>query len=217
MSEWILGREGSIKIDDPAVSRIHAKLTLEGDDYYIEDLGSTHGTFVNGSPVKRKKVSLYDKVMLGSHEVDLSSLDLAKPDSVFNAEMLKLKGVREQYVSELDKLESESVSKMTMVRVFPMAPGMLLGLSRMFFSGMDTGGTVALLAFSGVLTVVGLLLGARYAKKLTEKRAQERRELVDNFQLAYCCPDCKNPFGEKSWELLRRQGKCLNCKRTFVV
>ena len=41
------------------VSRIHAKLTIEGDGWLLEDLNSTNGTFLNGEPlVYRKKVKL---------------------------------------------------------------------------------------------------------------------------------------------------------------
>lgn len=48
-----LGREAGndLIIEDPQVSRRHARLTRQGGSYVIEDLGSTNGTFVNGSRV----------------------------------------------------------------------------------------------------------------------------------------------------------------------
>lgn len=39
-------------LDSPAVSRIHAKIKRKGDEFYIGDLSSRNGTFVNGNPVK---------------------------------------------------------------------------------------------------------------------------------------------------------------------
>jgi len=47
---YTLGREAGndIIINDPQVSRHHVRLTLRGDSYIMEDLGSTNGTFVNG-------------------------------------------------------------------------------------------------------------------------------------------------------------------------
>jgi len=44
-----IGRESgnTVIINDPEVSRRHVKLTLQGESYVIEDLGSTNGTFVN--------------------------------------------------------------------------------------------------------------------------------------------------------------------------
>lgn len=48
-----LGREGSneIAVNDPEVSRQHARLAFQSGGYVIEDLGSTNGTFVNGSRI----------------------------------------------------------------------------------------------------------------------------------------------------------------------
>ena len=36
----------------PAISRFHAKFFAQNGAYFIEDLNSTNGTFVNGHPVK---------------------------------------------------------------------------------------------------------------------------------------------------------------------
>ncbi|RLF23165.1 MAG: hypothetical protein DRN15_01345 [Thermoprotei archaeon] len=38
--------ESVITIPDPYISRLHAKIVKEGDSLYIEDLGSTNGTYV---------------------------------------------------------------------------------------------------------------------------------------------------------------------------
>jgi len=48
-----IGREAGsdIVLDDPQVSRHHARLTLQGASYFVEDLGSTNGSFVNGRRV----------------------------------------------------------------------------------------------------------------------------------------------------------------------
>jgi pSer/pThr/pTyr-binding forkhead associated (FHA) protein len=48
-----LGRDvnNAIVVDDEFVSAEHAVLTFRGRTWYVEDLDSTNGTFVNGSPV----------------------------------------------------------------------------------------------------------------------------------------------------------------------
>ena len=42
----------SIVVDDPFASADHAVLTFRGRAWYVEDLGSTNGSYVNGQPVE---------------------------------------------------------------------------------------------------------------------------------------------------------------------
>ena len=48
-----IGRDvnNAIVVEDQFVSAEHAILTFRGRAWYLEDLGSTNGTYVNGSPV----------------------------------------------------------------------------------------------------------------------------------------------------------------------
>jgi hypothetical protein len=47
----VVGRERAcdVRFDDPRVSRTHAALQRRGNTVYVEDLGSSGGTFVNGA------------------------------------------------------------------------------------------------------------------------------------------------------------------------
>jgi len=49
-----LGRDvnNSIVLDDPFASADHAVLTFRGRAWYVEDMSSTNGTYVNGVPVE---------------------------------------------------------------------------------------------------------------------------------------------------------------------
>ncbi len=56
--EITIGREtvNQVAINDAEVSRKHARLTLHGTAYVLQDLGSTNGTFVNGQRVTATQV-----------------------------------------------------------------------------------------------------------------------------------------------------------------
>ncbi|MCE9666828.1 FHA domain-containing protein [Myxococcus stipitatus] len=45
----VLGRSSSsdLRLQHPSISRRHAQLTRQGDDYFLKDLGSQNGTFLN--------------------------------------------------------------------------------------------------------------------------------------------------------------------------
>ncbi len=50
------------------VSRIHADIRVEGDVYYIEDVGSSNGTYINNSPLptgNRHRLRPGDRISLG--------------------------------------------------------------------------------------------------------------------------------------------------------
>lgn len=47
---------------------MHARITLEEDDYVLEDLGSRHGTYLNGQKVARSVLKNGDRVDFGFHD-----------------------------------------------------------------------------------------------------------------------------------------------------
>src|SRR5689334_5615268 len=53
----VLGRhpDCDIVLDIGAVSRQHAQILLVENDFYVEDLESRNGTFVNGEPIKGRQ------------------------------------------------------------------------------------------------------------------------------------------------------------------
>lgn len=56
--EIIIGRDASngVAINDGEISRKHARLSLHGSAYVIQDLGSTNGSFVNGQRITGSQV-----------------------------------------------------------------------------------------------------------------------------------------------------------------
>jgi len=63
-----LGRDlgSSVVLDDPYASAQHAVLTFRGTAWYVEDLGSTNGTYVGGAPVVGiARVGYGDEIQIG--------------------------------------------------------------------------------------------------------------------------------------------------------
>ena len=62
--------DADVRIRAEGVSRVHAQIWREGDTYWLEDKGSTNGTFVSGSRITRDRLRHLDVVTLG-RAVDL--------------------------------------------------------------------------------------------------------------------------------------------------
>ncbi|MFQ5616057.1 MAG: FHA domain-containing protein, partial [Anaerolineales bacterium] len=76
----------------PHISRLHAKITRTPKGYFLEDLGSRNGTFVNGNPVGRRPHRLFggDEIVLG----EVTTLRFDDPDETATGPIIgRLKGV----------------------------------------------------------------------------------------------------------------------------
>ena len=79
-----------VQIDDLAVSSEHAEITVETGDkgketYFIQDLGSTNGTFVNESKVQRQQLHHNDSIRIGWNVfifIDENEHDLEKTSEI---------------------------------------------------------------------------------------------------------------------------------------
>jgi pSer/pThr/pTyr-binding forkhead associated (FHA) protein len=69
--------DNDIAIDNMAVSSHHARITLQGKIYMIEDLQSTNGTFLNEKRIISAALGHNDSILLGQH-----SLQFVYPESL---------------------------------------------------------------------------------------------------------------------------------------
>lgn len=76
----MLGRDSNsceIPVSEPAVSRRHARFTVDNGTLYLEDVSEHNGTFLNGSklpPLGRGKVSEGAKINLGRAEIIVNKI-----------------------------------------------------------------------------------------------------------------------------------------------
>lgn len=70
--EVVLGRspDCQITIEDPLISRQHARISIDGDEASVEDLGSRNGVRVNGRLVRGKQpLRDGDRIRIGTQEL----------------------------------------------------------------------------------------------------------------------------------------------------
>jgi pSer/pThr/pTyr-binding forkhead associated (FHA) protein len=74
--EITIGRnpKNDIRVDNPAVSNSHAAVRKVMNTYYIEDLDSTNGTFVNEKKIARYELLDGDEVIIGKHSLIFSNI-----------------------------------------------------------------------------------------------------------------------------------------------
>jgi hypothetical protein len=66
-----LGRSdgADIRVDDPFASSAHARIFPRGDFMYVEDMGSTNGTYLNGRQLRRaERLKVADVIRIGDSE-----------------------------------------------------------------------------------------------------------------------------------------------------
>jgi phosphoserine phosphatase RsbU/P len=82
-SPFTVGRkvDKDLVIADPRVSRDHAQIMQEGQDFFLEDLGSKHGTFVNGERIQRQKLERGDRLEFGARDSAYVMFNPARPNS----------------------------------------------------------------------------------------------------------------------------------------
>lgn len=64
---FTIGRQADnhLILRDNRASRNHARIVADNGDYYVEDLKSSHGVFVNGTRVTRQKLYAADRIEFG--------------------------------------------------------------------------------------------------------------------------------------------------------
>ena len=90
--------QGDIFIDNPAVSFRHARVYSQAGVYYVQDLGSLNGTFLNGVRITQAPLSHGDVITVGKHTVRFSrdrpgvKPQAPAPQSDAEEDVLKLTG-----------------------------------------------------------------------------------------------------------------------------
>ena len=112
--EVLIGRrsDADIVLNNQHVSRHHAKLVKMQEGYFLQDLGSTHGTFVNEVRVEQHVLKHGDRIALGKDRIDMEYVVGERPrrpvqaetTQIFERSLMDLGAVLPSEVSDLEKI-----------------------------------------------------------------------------------------------------------------
>ena len=61
--------DSDVFLDDVTVSRDHALLVRRGADFYLDDLGSLNGTYVNRRRIESHRLEDGDEIQIGKYKL----------------------------------------------------------------------------------------------------------------------------------------------------
>ncbi|MEE8164950.1 MAG: FHA domain-containing protein [Myxococcota bacterium] len=69
------GREADLALAEATISRAHAAVGFDENGFYVEDLGSTNGTVVNGARISKQRLKNDDEIQMGTLVIRVSLPD----------------------------------------------------------------------------------------------------------------------------------------------
>jgi predicted component of type VI protein secretion system len=119
--------DNDIPIDNLAVSGKHALVITILDDSFLEDLGSTNGSYVNGKLVKKHALKDGDVIAIGKHELKYVNEHATADDDDFEKTMIIKPGSASAAVAAAQAADKAVESAAPAAAAAPAGGGMPLG------------------------------------------------------------------------------------------
>lgn len=106
--ETSIGRvEGNdVVLHSSKVSKKHCVLVVSNKDVQVKDVGSSNGTFVNGTLAKLKLIKPGDRVSVGEYVFELVKVEPPKPKTSLPANVVPIRGVPVAAVGEANAFDA---------------------------------------------------------------------------------------------------------------
>lgn len=138
MKRLTIGRDetNDIILKDNSVSRNHAILEIDGDEFTLIDNNSSNGVTVNGKLVSKQRITSTDVILVGRLRVGLVGEKLLPmaPDTEADKTTLMARPGSTPSVTPDRKKDSNSVFKLAMLGIVILIVGSLLGGGYYFYN-----------------------------------------------------------------------------------
>lgn len=195
--------DNELVLNDPHVSRYHARLIRQEGAWLLEDLSSTNGTFVNDSQISKKRITSTDRIRLGD-SCYTTLTEILKSKNDYSEEFAALKEVYANYVQSKVKIQSSNQFKIRIMQSLPFA---LPGVIGVVFGFLGKGSPL-LFGVSLLIVICAPTVGIYMGAKQSAKVPQQLQDIVNQFKIDYVCPKCGTFLGEIPWESLRNRKHC---------
>jgi hypothetical protein len=152
--ENVLGRDVACDhaLGVQGVSKKHMSITVTGNTAYVQDLGSSNGTFVNGKLIKKKTVKNKDKVALPN--VIFQLVYVKEKKTIVKKQIVKGSEDEDEAYSEIERMPDHIPGKIRYLfkhKIMPVLYGfnesyewsILLGILLMLFVAINIALTIA--------------------------------------------------------------------------
>jgi hypothetical protein len=205
--------DNDVVINFQQVSSKHAVITPIGaNSVLLEDLGSTNGTFVNGTQIHRVILTHNDRVKIANILLDTNPY--------FSGAKIQPKKAPAKQAGNIASAEAEDYKAQfqdlkiiwdtyQMVKINHKKQGFWKNMG-LTVVGMGVGG----LLLPGIGLMVGSMVGRGAAGFL---KNDEKLQVMENeFKVNYICPKCKVFLGYYPHEGLVARKKCFTCKTNWI-
>lgn len=116
--------DNTIVFFDPSLSRYHARIDCRDGRFFIQDLSSSNGVFVNEAKIKRCEIKDYDRLTLG--KVTL----LFRTSSLMEFEKTRLVPTQDRFLAAIQNINHNAKSAALSKRVLEIAAEFAITLTR---------------------------------------------------------------------------------------
>jgi len=100
-NEIMIGRNAVNDIENLAVSKQHARIVKQDEAYYIEDLDSTNGTYLNKIRITKKDLKNNDIIIIGKHSLEIHFVKKEDIDTIQHIKNDTMKLTTEKHIKML--------------------------------------------------------------------------------------------------------------------